>query len=128
MMQEFFFEVKKTVGQVMLFITFWGLGALLEGRPAVAAGLFAGALTGIIYFILMSYRLKKASGLSISKAVFSMRMGWLIRFAFVLLMLIISLRVSYIDFWAAVVGLFSLHIIIFLNAVVKLSKGFTNRK
>lgn len=127
-MQEFFFEVKRTVWQAALFTAFLVVGALLEGRRSVAVGLSTGALTGIIYFILMSYRLKKAASLPVAKAVFSMRLGWFVRFSFILIMLIIALRVSYIDFWAAVVGLFSLHIIIFLNAVVKLSKSFTYRK
>lgn len=127
-MQELFFEIIKAAGQALVFIVFLAAGAYLEGRPSIAFGLLVGALTGIIYFSLMGYRLKKAAGQSAAKAVFSMRIGWFFRFAFVLLMLIISLRASYIDFGAAVVGLFSLHIIIFLNAVVKLLKDFTNRK
>lgn len=127
-MQEFFFEVRKIVWQVMLLVGITAFGAYIEGRLSIMFGLIIGALTGIIYFLLMSFRLKKAAGLSVAKAVFSMRLGWFVRFTFILLMLILSLRVNYIDFWAAVVGLFSLHIIIFLNAVVKLLKNFTNRK
>jgi hypothetical protein len=122
-MQEYFYEVKKTVAQVILFVGFIALGAYLEGRKAVALGLVIGAVTGITYYLLMSYRIKKAAGLSIAKAVFSMKVGWFIRFIFVLLMFLLCMRLPFVDIWAAVVGIFSLHIIILFNAVAGLFKA-----
>ena len=127
-MQEYVVEVKRT----LLYIVFWGMlvstGAYLSGFSAVLPGLLLGITTSVIYFLLMCYRVKKSAMLPPQKAVSYMRMGWLVRLSFVVLMLILSVRISSMNLWAAVVGLFSLHIVLFLNAVVLVVQEFTTKK
>ena len=118
---EFSNNYTSQVWRVLLHLLAWGLfitvGALVSGRVGILSGLLIGWTSSLFYFLLMCRRIKKSAELPPEQAVASMRTGWLLRYGFMISMLILSVHLPSIDFWAAVVGLFSLHIVLFLNAV-----------
>jgi len=121
-MQQFVGEIKHLLAQVAGWSLALCFFAYFSGAAYLIPGVLAGTLTSIVYFLLMSYRIQRSMKLPLAKAVTYMRIGWMIRLAFVLVMLIISIRISQLHFWAAVVGLLSLHFIILLNAIIAAGK------
>lgn len=91
-------------------------GMWISGSQAEIPGFLLGVVAGCIYFALMAFRVKYSVTLPVSKAVWSMRMGWIIRLIFILLVLILSMTVPLFHFVAAVVGLFSLYIVVLVAA------------
>jgi hypothetical protein len=108
------------VQQVLLHLLTWGLfitlGALLSGKLSIIPGLLTGWTSSLLYFLLMCRRVKQSAELPVGQAIASMRTGWLLRYGFMISILILSVQVPEIDFWAAVVGLFSLHIVLMFHA------------
>lgn len=115
-----------TVLPVLVKLCVWTLflivSAFISGLPEKIPGLLLGVVTSAVYLVLMAKRVEKSAGLPVSSAVFSMRVGWVLRLSFIVMMLIVSLKVPGIDFIAAVVGLFSLHIIMLFSVVPFLLK------
>lgn len=115
-MRTDFGEMKKSYFWGLPLWSFFLLGSTwLSGHGDKLPGLLLGIVAAYIYFILVMIRVKKSANLPPNKAVWSMRVGWVIRLVFVCFILYFSLRVPELDFLAAVVGLFSLHIV-FLGA------------
>lgn len=114
-------EYTVKVKQILLQMLAWGLTAAVGlfacGLAELIPGLWTGVAVSCIYFLSMCYRIKKSGDMPVRKAITYMRTGWLLRLAFIVMMLIISLHIPWIDFWAAVAGLFTLHIIGMINAV-----------
>lgn len=110
------------VRQTLVHLSAWGLlitvGAFFSNKISIIPGLLTGWSGSVIYFLLMCRRVKKSAELPLGQAVATMRSGWLIRLSFAISLLVFSVYVPGIDFLAAVVGLFSLHIVIMLNAVL----------
>ncbi len=123
-MQEYAKEIKKTILQMLV----WGIcisaSAYFMGLTERVAGLTIGIFTSIVYFLLMCYRVNKSAGMSVHKALLYMRVGWLMRLSFILIMLLLSLKIPGIDFWSAVFGLFTLQIVMFIQAAVIITKSF----
>ena len=117
-MQEFALEVKRTLWQLAI----WGLlittGAWLAGYPGLIPGLLVGVTASALYFLQLCYRISKSADMPVGKAVSYMRFGWLLRMGFILLVLLVSIAIPQVNFWAAAAGLFSLQVIITMNAVV----------
>jgi hypothetical protein len=126
-MQEYIIEVKRTLVQMAV----WGVAtcgvAYVTGYSHMILGLTVGTVTSMIYFLLMCYRVHKSVNLPAARAVAYMRLGWLVRLSFVVLMLVLSVHIAQIHFGAAVVGLFSLNIIIICNAVVSVVTGILGK-
>ena len=126
-MQEYVIEVKKTVLQ----ITVWGViicaAAYFHGDSWRIPGLVMGVVTSMIYFLLMCYRVRKSATMSVLKAISYMRLGWLMRLSFVSLMLLLSIKIPFFDFISAIIGLFSLQIVIIVNASIVVVKSFLGR-
>ena len=124
---EFSDNYTSQVRRTLLHLLAWGLfitiGALVSGRMFIIPGLLTGWTSSLLYFLLMCRRVKKSAELPPGQAVASMRTGWLLRYGFMISMLVLSVQVPGIDFRAAVVGLFSLHIVLFLNAVCIVVSG-----
>lgn len=116
-------QVKRTLLQLLALGLFLTLSALLSNKAFIIPGLLIGWTSSVIYFLLMCRRVKQSAELPPEKALASMRAGWLLRFGFMIAILILSVHVPGIDFWAAVVGLFSLHIVLLLNAVCIVVSG-----
>ena len=123
-MQEYVVEIKKTILQMMV----WGICicivAYLAGHSGKIPGLVIGMFTSIIYFLLMCYRVNKSADMPVNRALLYMKVGWLIRLSFIVIMLLLSVKIPGIDFWSAVFGLFTLQIILFLQAVILVTKSF----
>ena len=123
-MQEYIVTIKKTI----LLMATWGIfictAAYLTGQSERLAGLAIGIFTSIVYFLLMCYRINKSADMPVHRALLYMRVGWLIRLLFIVMMLLLSVKMPGIDFWSAIFGLFTLQIIMFLEAAVIVTKSF----
>ena len=123
-MQEYVIEIKRTLLQVLLW------GAILCGVAYFLnqvwriPGLLMGIGTSMIYFLLMCYRVSKSATMSVSKAISYMRIGWLLRLTFIGIMLLLSIKIPSLDFLSAVIGLFSLQVVIVTNAGIMIVKSF----
>ncbi len=116
-------QVRRTLLHLLALGLFMILSALLSEKVLVIPGLLTGWTSSVVYFLLMCRRVKQSAELPPEKALTSMRAGWLLRFGFMIAMLVLSVHVPGIDFWAAVVGLFSLHIVLLVNAVCIVVSG-----
>lgn len=123
-MQEYIVEVKRTLLQIIA----WGImvcaAAYFTGFGWRIPGLILGMITSMIYFLLMCYRVKKSADMSVPKAISYMRLGWLLRLSFVAIMLVLSIKIPIFDFLSAVIGLFSLQVVIIGNAGIIIMKSF----
>jgi len=123
-MQEYVSEIKKT----LLQITVWGVLicgiAYFSGLSWRIPGLMLGVMTSMIYFLLLCYRVRNSATMSVPKAISYMRLGWLMRLSFILLMLLLSIKIQFFDFVSAIIGLFSLQIIMIANASLFVVKSF----
>jgi hypothetical protein len=123
-MQDYVIEIKRT----LLQMTAWGIvvccSTYFIGDGWRIPGLILGIITSMIYFLLMCYRVNQSANMPVHKALLYMRVGWLIRLGFVVLMLVLSVKIPAIDFWSAVAGLFTLQVIMFLNSIAIVSKSF----
>lgn len=117
-MQEYFSHVRR----VSLYMTAWGglwtSGAFAAGQTQLVGGLLVGTVASLIYFWLMSYRVRRSAVVPPAKAVGYMRSGWLVRLSFILLVLALCVKIPGLNFPAAVVGLFSLQVAVLLDALV----------
>ncbi len=110
-------QVRKTLLHLLALGMFLTISAFLSDKVFLIPGLLVGWTSSVLYFLLLCRRVKRSAELPPDKALASMRAGWVLRFGFMIAMLVLSVKVPGIDFWAAVVGLFSLHIVLVLNAV-----------
>jgi len=125
-MQEYVIEVKRTLLQIMVWGTIICTIAYFSGLSSRIPGLILGVSTSMIYFLLMCYRVSKSADLPVAKAVLYMRLGWFIRLIFIALMLLLSIKIPSFDFLSAVIGLFSLQVIMIGNASVFVVKSFVS--
>ena len=123
-MQEYIVEVKRTLLQIIAWGIFVCASAYFTGSGWRIPGLILGMLTSMIYFLLMCYRVKKSADMSVPKAISYMRLGWLLRLSFVAIMLVLSIKIPIFDFLSAVIGLFSLQVVIIGNAGIIIMKSF----
>lgn len=122
-MEEYLAQVKRTLLHTILWSVFVILNAFLTGKTHLVPSLALGCTASLIYFLLMSYRVTKSATMPPLKAVSYMRTGFGIRLVFVVMILILSAKIQWINFPAAVVGLFSLQIVLYLNAVTAAVRG-----
>lgn len=123
-MQEYTKEMKRTLLQMIAWGIFICGSAYFAGYGSRIPGLVIGIVSSIIYCLLLWYRVLKSTEMSVHKAIFYMRVGWLIRLFFVAIMLLLALRMPMLDFGSAVIGLFTLQIVIVLNAFVSVARNF----
>lgn len=110
-------QVRQTLVHLLALGLFLTISAFVSSKVYLLPGLLIGWTSSVIYFLLMCRRVKRSAELPPDKALASMRAGWVLRFGFMIAMLVVSVHMPGVDFWAAVVGLFSLHIVLLLNAV-----------
>jgi hypothetical protein len=121
---EYVREVKWTLLQILAWgVIICGIAYFL-GVGWRIPGLLLGVGTSAIYFLLISYRVYKSAELSVIKAISYMRVGWLVRLSFIAMMLLLSIKIPLFDFISAVLGLFSLQIIMLVNASAIVIKSF----
>ena len=127
-MDEYSVKIKQTFRQICLLAIVGVGGALVFGRSAAVPGLLLGTAGGLTNFFMMAYRVKHCADLPPDKAIGYMRRGWLIRLVFILLVLTLAANVRQINFAATVVGLFSLHIVIAINAFAAVVQAVLKRR
>lgn len=121
-MQEFVWEIKRTLRQLGIWALLLVSSASLVGYAWLVPSLLFGVMAGMLYFLQLCYRLHKSADLPVGKAVTYMRIGCLLRLGFIVLVLLLAMYLPNINFWAVVAGLFSLQMIIIMNAIVKVLK------
>lgn len=125
---ESFFSIRRTLGGLAVWGGLVAAATLLAGRGAWTAGFLLGWLGCLVYYLLLCRRVQQAVRLPAQQAVRSMRVGWLVRLLFLLLLLLLSVRLEGISFWAAVAGLFSLQAVLLLTgAAFGLKRLLPNR-
>lgn len=122
-MHEFTMEMRKTILQMGYWALFVYVSAYVSGQVERIPGFVIGIVTSATYFLLMCYRIQRSASMPVARAVTYMRTGWIIRLFFILLMLYLSVKLPWIDFWAAVIGLFSLYAVLVFNAFTSLITG-----
>jgi len=125
-MQEYRMEIRKTLLQIAVWGMLLVVNTYFAGFKECVLGIILGVIASMVYFALLSYRIHKSADMPVEKAILYMRIGWLNRLVFIGLVLFISAKVPEFDFWATVVGLFSLHVVMFFKAVALILKGFKN--
>ncbi len=126
-MQQFIGEIQRTLLYILGWGTFLLIGSWTSGKTGMIPGLILGLSGSIVYYLLMCYRVKKSAAMAPAQAVSYMRAGWLIRLSLVVAVLIVSLKVPGIEFMAAVVGLFSLQIVLYSQALITVVKGILRK-
>jgi hypothetical protein len=117
-MEDFTIQVRRTLLQMTMLVTAEAVVAAAAGHASVIPGLVLGAAGSGVYFLLMGYRVRRAAELPADKAVAYTRAGWIVRLSFIVLILVLSLKIPQVNFPAAVLGLFSLQIVLIVNAVL----------
>ena len=123
-MQEYFIKIKITSLQIVAVGFIICISAYYTGYSWCIPGFILGIITSILYFLLMCYRIYKAVDMPAQQALSYMKLGWVLRLSFIVMMLLISLRVPMINFGSSVVGMFTLQIVMFLNSLVLIIKSF----
>ena len=126
------FQQRKQVWLIFGALAVWSI-LLIAGTWSIGLGneipgLLLGMGASYIYFVLLVLRVNHSVNLPVTKAIGSMRIGWLIRLSFILLILTLSIKIPMFHFVAAVVGLFSLHIIMVFTACLFVLKHQFYRK
>jgi len=117
-MHEYTREMKRTLLQMIAWGVFICGSAYITGHGWRISGLVMGIMGSILYCLLLWYRVLKSTDMPADKAIFYMRAGWLMRLFFIVFMLFLYIKIPALDFWAAVVGLFTLQIVIAGNAII----------
>jgi len=123
-MQEYSIQIRRTLLQILAWGIFISVSAYFTGYGWRLPGFVMGLFTSLVYFLLMCFRISKSADMPIHKALLYMRIGWILRLSFIVIMLFMSLKIPILDFWSAVFGLFTLQIVMFLNGVVIVGKSF----
>ncbi|MEG6585120.1 ATP synthase subunit I [Dendrosporobacter sp. 1207_IL3150] len=127
-MQEFISEIRCTAAQMLLWSGLLCLFAYIAGFNLIIPGLISGTIASLAYFALAAYRIRRSADLPIDKAVRYMRIGWVIRFGFIVSILLMAVRVSQTNFWATIAGLMSFHIVIIANAIAAVLRSKLNKR
>lgn len=108
-MPQFRQEIRGTLIGVALY---WLVGSgifYLVGLSSWLAGFALGCASGAVHYILLAMRLSRAAEMSAEKAMMFMRVGFIMRFAFVALVLVFAAQVSRIFFASCAVGVIGLY-------------------
>ncbi len=120
---EYLGQIKRTV----LGMLAWGMLVVvylcLTERTQWLPGLLLGLAASLIYYALLAFRIRQGMELPVEKSIVYMRIGWLLRLGFIVLVLILALRVPGIHFFATITGLFSFQIVMLAQAILLVAEG-----
>lgn len=108
-MREFRQEIRGTLIGVALY---WVIGSAMfysVGLSSWLAGFALGCASGAVHYILLAMRLSRVTEMSAEKAMVFMRVGFILRFAFVALVLVFAMQVSRVFFTSCAVGVIGLY-------------------
>lgn len=117
-MREFRQEITGTLIGVALY---WLIGSgifYLVGLSSWLAGFALGCASGAVHYSLLAIRLSRVTEMSARKAMIFMRVGFILRFAFVVLVLVFAMQVSRVFFASCAVGVIGLYAVQTTRALV----------
>lgn len=117
-MKDILICTKRVLWQLLISVIILAIILWQEQQMILLNGVLAGFIAGLTYFYIIGKRLFKSTELELEKAVIYMRAGWFIRLSILVLIFILSIRISTAMFWAAVVGLVWVNVVVLINAVI----------
>ena len=117
-MKDILICTKRVLWQLLISVIILAIILWQEQQMILLNGVLAGFIAGLTYFYIIGKRLFKSTELELEKAVIYMRAGWFIRLSILVLIFILSIRISTAMFWAAVSGLVWVNVVVLINAVI----------
>ncbi|WP_177503664.1 hypothetical protein [Anaerosinus sp.] len=108
-------------------IVAWGI-LYSYGKPSLTFGILVGELIGAVCIFIMGNRMLKSIDFSPDAAVFTMKIGWMIRLFLILGCLAAVIQISVSLFWAVVTGFFLAEVIMLANAVYWILKKNSDKQ
>lgn len=118
-MKEFRQEVRGTLCGMLVFCLAGSILFYLAGLSAWLGGFAVGCASGAVHYILLAVRLRRAAEVSAEQAMMFMRVGFILRFIFVALVLVLAAQVSRIFFASCAVGVIGLYAVQTMRALWK---------
>lgn len=118
MLTEYRNEVRRTMAGMAVWGVLAAAGLCLTQRQYMLPGFLLGLSSSFCYYALLSFRVRQSAEMPPEKVVSYMRMGWLVRLSFIVLVLILALIMPGIGFLPTIIGLFSFQIIMVLQAAL----------
>ncbi len=122
-MSEYVTYIKKTIIKLFIWCLVVSSILVLTAEVNNIVGFILGSVASILYFLLMAYRIKNSAEMPVDKAVNYMRIGWLLRLTFLIITLILSVKMPQVNFLFAILGVFSLQIVLTINSVMVVVKA-----
>ena len=110
--------MKCILTQTVISLLLCGLGAYILGKAYLVMPIITGCIVGGACWFIIAYRITKSADQNGEEAKKSMQFGWIIRLFLILGTLIMAIRISVEMFWAVVIGLFLISVIMMINAIV----------
>jgi uncharacterized membrane protein len=120
--------MKCILTQTVIGLLLCCLGAYVLGKAYLVMPIIAGCIVGGACWVIIAYRITKSADLNGDEAKKSMQFGWVIRLFLILGTLIMAIRISVEMYWAVVMGLFLISIIMMVNAIVFAYNSNANNK
>ena len=117
-MKDILICTKRVLWQLLISVIILAIILWQEQQMILLNGVLAGFIAGLTYFYIIGKRLFKSTELELEKAVIYMRAGWFIRLSILVLIFILSIRISTAMFCAAVAGLIWVNVVVLINAVI----------
>lgn len=117
-MKDILICTKRVLWQLLISVIILAIILWQEQQMILLNGVLAGFIASLTYFYIIGKRLFKSTELELEKAVIYMRAGWFIRLSILVLIFILSIRISTAMFWAAVAGLVWVNVVVLINAVI----------
>ena len=117
-MKDILICTKRVLWQLLISVIILAIILWQEQQMILLNGVLAGFIAGLTYFYIIGKRLFKSTELELEKAVIYMRAGWFIRLSILVLIFILSIRISTAMFWAAVAGLVWFNVVFLIIVVI----------
>lgn len=124
-MDEYGFGLRRSLSIMGICSLLMVLSCLLI-QPAALPGLLSGCFTGIVYYLLLHYQLKRSSSMSARESQTYLRKGSLTRFCLVAIGIVFIFRAPGATVSGFLIGTFlPFRLVIFLNGLSLLQKEMT---
>lgn len=120
--------IKCILTQTAISLLLCSIGAYTLGKAYLVMPIIAGCIVGGTCWFIVAYRMTKSAGLTVDEAKKSMQFGFVIRWFLILGILIMAIRITEEIFWAVVIGLFLISVIMMVNAIVFAYNSNANNK
>ena len=120
--------IKSILTQTAISLLLCSIGAYVLGKAYLVMPIIAGCIVGGTCWFIVAYRMTKSAGLTVDEAKKSMQFGFVIRWFLIIGILIMAIRITEEIFWAVVIGLFLISVIMMINAIVFAYNSNANSK